>query len=93
MQDIIVKKVRPYDMGYSLNHIQDVAEQVLTPKRWTEYLIASNADANECEGMDGILINGEYFDWKEFGPHKERIVRAYLRYFTDDELVLIANAL
>lgn len=93
MTEIIVKKVKPYDMGYSLNHIQDAAEKVLTPERWDAYLIASNIDADECEGMDGILINGEYFDWRSFGPKKDNIVRAFLRYFTPSEIELIAKAL
>lgn len=93
MVENIVKKVKCYDMGYSLNHIQDAAEQVLSKKRWQEYLEASNSDADKCEGMDGILLNGEYFDWRSFGPQKNNIVRAFLRYFTDSEIEKIALVL
>lgn len=93
MVETIVKKVKAYDLGYSLNHIQDVAEQTLSKKRWHQYLIASNNDAEQCDGMDGLLLNGEYFDWRSFGPKKDNIVRAYLRYFTENELTKIALAL
>ena len=93
MEKIILNKVKNLDMGYSLNRIQDVAEQVLSKKRWKQYLIASNQDAQECEDMDGMLLNGEYFDWRSFGPQKNNIVRAFLRYFTDDEIEKIALAL
>ena len=90
MVENIVKKVKPYDMGYSLNLIQNAAAQVLCKKRWQEYAKASNSDAEKCEGMDGILLNGEYFDWRSFGPQKDNIVRAFLRYFTDKEIENIA---
>lgn len=93
MEKIILNKVKNLDMGYSLNRIQDVAEQVLSKKRWKQYLIASNQDAQECEDMDGMLLNGEYFDWRSFGPQKNNIVKAFLRYFTDDEIEKIALAL
>lgn len=84
--EIILAKAKNLDMGQALNLIQDIAERVLSKKRWEEYLIASSNDANECEGMDGILLNGEYFDWKEFGWNKNSIIKAYLRYFTEEEI-------
>lgn len=93
MEDVIVQKMKQYDMGHSLNHIQNTAEKVLTKKRWREYLLASNKDAQVCDGMDGILLNGEYFDWKEFGYRKNEIVKAYLRYFTEEEVQKIACAI
>ena len=93
MVEIILKKVKGLDMGHSLNHIQDVAEKVLSKKRWHQYLVSSSQDAEDCEDMDGLLLNGEYFDWRSFGPQKNNIVRAYLRYFTEDEISKIALAL
>lgn len=93
MEKIILNKVKNLDMGHSLNRIQDVAEQILSKKRWEQYLIASNQDTQECDGMDGMLINGEYFDWRSFRPQKNNIVRAFLRYFTDAEIEKIALAL
>ena len=89
----IVKKVKHLSMGKALNTIQDVAERVLSKRRWRQYLIDSSKDAKECDGLDGILLNGEYFDWREFTRKKDDMVKAYLRYFTDDELTLIANAM
>lgn len=93
MVEMILKKVKGLDMGHSLNHIQDVAEKVLSKKRWNQYLVSSSQDAEDCEDMDGLLLNGEYFDWRSFSPQKNNIVRAYLRYFTEDEISKIALAL
>lgn len=91
--NIINDKVKKENLGEALDHLQNVAEQVLDKRRWRQYLIASNKDANECDGMDGLLINGEYFDWKEFEYRKNDIVKAYLRYFSDEEISNIAVAL
>ena len=84
--EIILTKLKKLNMGKSLNLLQDIAERVLSKRRWREYLIASSKDAQECEDMDGLLINGEYFDWKEFEFNKNNIIRAYLRYFTEEEV-------
>lgn len=88
--NIILTKAKNLNMGQALNLIQDIAEKVLTKRRWRQYLVASNKDAQECEGMDGLLINGEYFDWKEFECKKNNIILAYLRYFTEDEIKIIS---
>lgn len=92
-KNIILKKVQNLNMGQSLNHIQDIAEHVLNKRRWRQYLVATGKDAQACDGMDGLLINGEYFDWKEFEYRKDDIVMAFLRYFTDEEIGQIALAL
>ena len=83
---IIHNKIKNKSMGESLNCIQDVAEKVLDKRRWRQYLIASSNDANECDGMDGLLLNGEYFDWKVFEVKKDNMIDAYLRYFTESEV-------
>lgn len=93
MENIIIRKVKNLNMGAALNHIQDVAEQILSEERWDSFLIATNVDASECEGMDGMLLNGEYFDWREFEFKKNEIIRAFLRYFTYEEIASIAKAL
>ena len=84
--NIILIKVKNLNMGQALDFIQSIAEHVLSKRRWRQYLIASSQDAEECDGMDGILLNGEYFDWKEFEWNKNKIILAYLRYFTEEEI-------
>ena len=91
--DIILCKVNLKDWGRALNKLQDVAEKVLPKKEFKSYLIKSNADMDKCDGMDGILLNGEYFDWREFTYKQKEIVSAWLRYFDEDQLMKIAKAL
>lgn len=81
------------DFGEILNHLQDVAEKALTKREFYKYLRASCADMGKCDGMDGILINGHYFDWKEFKYKKVEIVTAWLNYFNEKQLIKIAQAL
>ena len=81
------------DFGEILNHLQDVAEKALPKKEFNEYLRKSCADMGECDAMDGILINGYYFDWKEFNSKKVEIVTAWLSYFNEKQLIKIAQAL
>ena len=78
--------------GAVLNSIQDVACEHLTKKSVTRYHIKSNFDAQMCEGMDGIILNGRYFDWREFKSKAREIVNAYLDYFNERELeTILAN--
>lgn len=93
LEEKIIQKVKHLDLGNSLNHIQDVAERVLSPRKWTRYVAKSHKDYVSCEGMDGILLNGQYFDWKEFVIHKDDMVKAYLRYFDESDIQLIAEAM
>ena len=91
---VILNKVNlKQNFGYTLNHLQDVAEQVLTKKEFNAYLVKSSNDANMCEGMDGILLNGQYFDWRTFEFKQKEIVSAWLNYFDEEQLMKIANAL
>lgn len=50
-------------------------------------------DFESCDGSDYLLLNGQYFDWKEFGPRYRDIVAAYLDYYTDAQLKLIFKRL
>lgn len=91
---VILNKVsNNKSFGFTLNHLQDVAEQVLSKKEFHTYLVKSSLDANMCEGMDGILLNGQYFDWRTFDFKQREIVSAWLDYFGEDQLMKIANAL
>ena len=92
---IILKlnEVERSQWGYGANKIQDVAEQVLSKKDFKDYLIQSNKDMNACDGQDGILFNGRYFDWKLFDSHGPIILGAFLDYFSDKNLERIYLAL
>ena len=88
-QKIIAKLNLKKGWGKCLNLIQSIAEYVLPSDEWERYLAAATQDAKECEGMDGLLLNGQYFDWKEFDYRCGEIVSAYLDYFNDTQLKLI----
>lgn len=91
---VILNKVNlKQNFGYTLNKLQDVAEQVLSKKEFRAYLVKSSLDADMCEGMDGILLNGQYFDWRTFEFKQREIVSAWLNYFDEEQLMKIANAL
>lgn len=79
--------------GKCLNKIQDVAEKVLTPQQWNTFLIRSNHDAEECEGSDFLMINGHFWDWREFDYKGGEIVFAFLDYFTEPQLKRILKSL
>lgn len=94
MYETILKKINPKsDIGKILNHLQDVAEQVLSEKEFHKYLVKSCKDMDECEGMDGMLINGQYFDWREFNFKQCEMVYAWLGYFTDKQIARIGSAM
>ncbi len=79
------------DWGKVLNILQEIAEKVLSENEFKHYVNKSVSDAGRCVGMDGILINGHYFDWKDFDKKSEDIVLAWLDYFTPSEVKRIAN--
>ena len=82
-----------YSWGALCNEIQDVAQQVLTTEEWNVVAQAQDRDANICEDWDGVLFNGQYFDWKEFETKKLDILKAYLRYYTPRQQQLIEQAM
>ena len=92
-QKIIAKLNLNKGWGKCLNVIQDIAEKVLPKKEWLSYLKSSWEDAQACKGMDGVLLNGQYFDWRQFETHSREIVLAYLNYFSDEQLQLICQNL
>lgn len=89
VREEILKKVNTTNWGKACNILQDIAFNVLTKKSLVRYLHNANKDVEECEGLDGVLLNGKYFDWKEYDYNYKAIINAYLDYFTDNELNLI----
>ena len=89
----LLPKSKRDNWGYGANHIQDVAEKVLTKKEFNAYLKKSNKDVDACEGMDGQLFNGQYFDWRQFETQGVQILSAFLDYFDDVSLMKILGAM
>lgn len=82
-----------YSWGKLCNEIQNVARRVLPTNEWNDIAQAQDEDANDCYDMDGVLFNGQYFDWKEFETKKLEILKAYLRYYTPRQQQLIEQAM
>lgn len=79
--------------GKICNQIQDAADKALTTPQWNAYLNKANKDMDECDGSDFLVLNGQYFDWKEFESKKTEIVLAFLDYFTDVQIYRISKCL
>ena len=78
--------------GEVCNDIQDVAFEVLPKKSLERYSKLANKDLEYCEGSDFLYLNGQFFDWKEFGYRSRDIVGAFLDYFNDSDLLKIEEA-
>ena len=79
--------------GRACNVIQEAAFKALSSSDWDAYLVKSNKDFKMYEGSDGVIFNGHYFDWKEFGYKKTEIILAFLDYFNDAQLYRISKCL
>ena len=79
--------------GKACNKIQDVAYKTMTISQWNAFAIRQERDYMECEGSDYVVLNGHYFDWKEFDCKAADIVLAYLSYFTEPQLEKILKYL
>ena len=79
--------------GEICNQVQDAAEKALTDAAWNTYIRKANHDLEQCEGSDFVLMNGQYFDWKEFDSKKTEIVLAFLEYFSGTDLYRISKCL
>ena len=88
-QKILNKVDLSQGFGVVLNKLQDIACEHLPQRSVEMYLQASNEDMNECEGMDCLIINGRYFDWKMFDIKAREIVSAWLDYFSERDLKVI----
>lgn len=91
VEDLIIHKLESTHGGWGaiLNRIQDAAEVALPKKNFEAYLNKAEIDAAATEGSDGVIFNGEYFDWKEFDSKRIQIVRAFMKYFSTGELNMI----
>lgn len=74
--------------GEWANLIQDIAMDVpsMTEDHWDMIYDRMEADVQDTEGQDGILINGNYYDWRQFETQRNDMIRDYLRYFDDQTL-------
>lgn len=75
--------------GTACNQIQNAAYKVLSVKDWNDVSSRVGKDLELSEGSDFIMMNNHYFDWKEFDQRKADIVRAYLLYYSPEQLVKI----
>ena len=67
--------------GKIFNFIQDVAEKTLTKKEFYKFLELTNNEVELCDGEDGHLVNGHYYDWKEFDIKRDDMVNDFLDIF------------
>lgn len=79
--------------GKACNKIQDAAYETMATSEWNAFALRQERDYKECEGSDYVVLNGHYFDWKEFDCRATDIVLAYLSYFTEPQLEKIFNYL
>ena len=86
MNDITCMFDADENFGKILNYLQDIAEECFSEKAFKRYLINSSRDASECEDLDGILLCGDYYDWKEYDYRRNTIIRSWLKYFNENEL-------
>lgn len=95
VEDLIINKLKSTHGGWGaiLNRIQEAAEQVLPMKSLEDYINKAVKDEAASEGTDGVIFNGEYFDWREFDAKRVQIVKAYMKYFTTGELNMIYTQL
>ena len=96
LKEEIINNLNPFQLdnwGYAANHIQQLAEFALSKEDFNKYLIKSNRDMKACDGMDGQLFNGQYFDWREYSYRGPEIINAFLDYFTNDNLHSILSAM
>lgn len=93
LEEQIIQKLGTRTFGKAANKINRVAQEVLPKEQFHKITDKQNDDINECDGMDGMLLNGEYFDWKEFETRRDDMIKAFLRYFDTQQLQLIADKL
>ena len=79
--------------GSVLNDLQDVAYDVLTREEILAYLEKEEADEEKAGGNDGVLFNGDYYDWREFNTKRNNIISSWLSYFPEESLEKIYKGL
>lgn len=92
-QEIFYLLDRSCGWGHACNQIQNAAFHTLPLSEWNGVALRQEKDIQDCEGSDYLIMNGQYFDWKEFEIKEVAIIMAYLSYFTDLQLKKILNYL
>lgn len=64
--------------GAIFNYIQNTAEKVLTKKEFNKFLEITGNEFEQCDGQDGQLVNGVYYDWKEFQTKRDEMVCGFI---------------
>lgn len=90
---ILAKLDTSKEWGVLCNQVQDVAEEHLSNHAFGQYIRKASRDLRECEGSDFLVMNGHYWDWREFDSNTVPIVLAFLDYFDLDSLTIIEQNL
>lgn len=77
--------------GKVMNALQDIAEIILSDKQLDNFFTALNKDFDECHESDFMLLNGQFFDWKEFSYKQIEMINAFLSYFPPEKITDIEN--
>ena len=93
LEEQIIQKLGKLNFGKAANKINRVAQKVLPKAQFQRIVVKQNKDAEECDELDGALLNNEYFDWRVFETRRDDMIRAFLRYFDTPQLQLIADNL
>lgn len=64
--------------GAIFNYIQNTAEKVLTKKEFNKFLEITGNEFEQCDGQDGQLVNGVYYDWKEFDYKRDEMICGFI---------------
>ena len=85
---VLVELNQKNSFGEWANLIQDIASELptMTEDHWDRIYIRMQSDIDATEGTDGVLLNGQYYDWKEFTTKRNDMIRDYLRYYDDKTL-------
>ena len=84
----LVELNKKNSFGEWANLIQDIACDLptMTDDHWDLIYNRMQSDVDVTEGTDGVLINGTYYDWKEFTTKRNDMIRDYLGYYDDKTL-------
>lgn len=91
----LIERDSKNDWGKWADIIQDIASGLptMTTEHWNEIYEHMKADIDACEDQDGTLINGTYYDWRQYGMYRNDILRSFLDYFDDETIKGVFNQL
>ena len=89
----LIERDSKNEWGKWADLIQDIASELptMTKEHWDEIYAHMKTDIDACEGQDGTLINGNYYDWREYTTRRNEILRSFLDYFDDETLKGVFN--